>query len=294
MPIRFACPHCRQKLSVSSRKAGQTGDCPRCKEKLTIPELPVAAAKAAVAAASDGPETPGAKKSGTDGVPGDAGAAPPRFDDAHDFELVFDTSDESAASAAPAAPDLIAVPRLVLYLQGGLLAVVALVSLVIGLVAGGALSGGAAPAGPRACTLEGTINYAAGNRNLPDPGAVVAVIPEGGPRPDEKALVTGLRPGDTSPAENHQGIAVLRQLGGGYARTDNRGRFQLQLPSRGKYLVLVISQARQLRSLDEIETADLLQLAPFFDNAAELLGRQRYKLTMEVVRSDRQLNVLFE
>ena len=294
MPIRFACPHCRQKLSVSSRKAGQTGNCPRCKQKLTIPEPAIASPAAAVAAAADVSAVTGDKEAGAGGGPAEREEAPPRFEDAHDFELVFDTSDESAASAAPAAPDLIAVPRLVLYLQGGLLAVVALVSLAIGLIAGGALSGGAAPAGPRACTLEGTINYAAGNRNLPDPGAVVAVIPEGGPRPDEKALVTGLRPGDTSPAENHQGIAVLRQLGGGYARTDNRGRFQVQLPARGKYLVLVISQARQLRSLDEIETADLLKLAPFFDNAAELLGRQRYQLTMEVVRSDRQLNVVFE
>ena len=37
MPIRFSCPHCTQKLSVSTRKAGKTANCPRCKKELTVP-----------------------------------------------------------------------------------------------------------------------------------------------------------------------------------------------------------------------------------------------------------------
>src|SRR5205823_15025932 len=40
MPIRFACPHCHQKLSVGARKAGMTADCPRCKRVLTVPPAP--------------------------------------------------------------------------------------------------------------------------------------------------------------------------------------------------------------------------------------------------------------
>lgn len=172
---------------------------------------------------------------------------------------------------------------------------VAIVSFVIGLIAGGALAGGGAvPAGARACTLEGTIHYASGNRRLPDPGAVVAVIPDRGVRPDEKAPIDGLRPDDRAPEETHRGLAILRELGGSYSRADERGRFQVQLPDRGKYLVLVISNSRSLESLDDIQTADLLKLGPFFDNAAELLGRRRYQLTMETVRGDRQLNVVFE
>jgi hypothetical protein len=290
MPIRFACPHCRQKLSVSTRRASQAADCPRCKQSLTIPS-----AEPAVATESK-PDKP------APAAPLSPAAAPPvDFDHDHEpLELVYDTPDEyhgEAGSASPASspPDLIAVPRTVLYLQGGLLAVVALVSFVIGLIAGGAFSGGAAaPTGPRACTLEGTIHYASGNRHLPDPGAVVAVIPDRGVRPDEKAPIDGLRPEDRAPDTAHRGLAILRELGGSYSRADDRGRFQVELPDRGKYLVLVISNSRSVESLDDIQTADLLKLGPFFDNAAELLGRRRYQLTMETVRGDRQLNVVFE
>ena len=63
---------------------------------------------------------------------------------------------------------------------------------------------------------------------------------------------------------------------------------------RGKYLVLVVSSARDVDDLEDISTADLVKLGPFFDNAAGLLGRHQYRLTSEIVRSDRQLNVVFE
>ncbi len=217
------------------------------------------------------------------------------YDDGGALELVYDTSDAPSVELAPQPPDLIAVPRWIIYLQGGLLAVVALASFSIGLIAGSTFnSGEQGPREPVACTLEGTINYASGNRNLADAGAVVAVIPHGKQRPDEKAPAIGLRPEDTEPDENDRGIAILREVGGAYARTDDRGRFQVRLPDRGKYLVLVISGSRRLKSLDEISTKDLVELAPFFDNAADLLGRQRYQLTQEVVRGDRRLDVVFE
>jgi hypothetical protein len=211
-------------------------------------------------------------------------------------ELVYDTSDDAPlADRRDEPPDLIAVPRWILYLQGGLLAVVALMSFLIGAIAGSAVAPSAAgPREPQACLLEGTINYAAGNRNLADEGAVIAIIPQNQQKPDERAPAVGLRPEDTTPGENDRGVAILRELGGGYARTDTRGRFQVRLPDRGKYLVLIISRARQLESLDEISTEDLLKLGPYFDNAADLLGRQRYQLTQEVVRGDRRLNVVFD
>ena len=294
MPIRFACPHCRQKLSVSTRRAGHTADCPRCRRPLTIP-----AAEAASVPQRTVPEAAGTPQANSPvaAPPPDVAAPLRSFElDFESQELVYDAAEETATPASTTShPDLISVPRTVLYLQGGLLAVVAIVSFVIGLIAGGAFSGGAAaPAGPRACTLEGTIHYASGNRRLPDPGAVVTVIPDRGVRPDEKAPIDGLRPDDRAPAETHRGLAILRELGGSYSRADDRGRFQVQLPDRGKYLVLVISNSRSVDSLDDIQTSDLLKLGPFFDNAAELLGRRRYQLTMETVRGDRQLNVVFE
>ncbi len=311
MPIRFACPHCRQKLSVSSRKAGRTADCPRCRAAIQIPQPAEGIAERELAPAVSAAPVPAAVAATEFVVPAEAEpppaqslgeqqsldeqyAAPPLERD--ELELVYDTSDDAAEyAAADEPPDLISVPRWILYLQGGLLAVVALASFTIGLLAGSTFSSGqTGPREPQACLIEGTINYAAGNRNLADEGAVVAVIPQNQQRPDEKAPAIGLRPEDTTLGEHNRGVAILRELGGGYSRTDQRGRFQVRVPDRGKYLVLVISRSRQMASLDEISTADLLKLGPYFDNAADLLGKQRYQLTQEVVRGDRRLNVVFE
>ncbi len=318
MPIRFACPHCRQKLSVSTRKAGQTADCPRCAAQLTIPALPTSAARepaerddisgepAASAPAAtqlaagevpsfDPPTAPSSVPPPT--VAADWNYAPDSEDSTYDgIEIVYDATDdrEPGAPLAPA-DDTIVVPRSIVYLQGGLLAVVAIVSLVIGMLAGGALSGGAGTTGaPQACVIEGTINYSAGNRNLPDQGAVVAIVPQRGVRPDERAPIDGLRPADGAPGPNHRGLAILRELGGAYARTDGQGRFSVRVPDRGKYLVLAISQSRQLQSLDELSTSDIVKLSPYFTNVADLVGKQRYQLTQMTVRGDERLSVLFE
>src|SRR5437763_965043 len=140
MPIRFACPHCRQKLSVAQRKAGEQAECPRCHQSLTIPQPPMDA-------------------------------------------------------AAPAAA-------------------------------------------------------------IPPPPAVANPPPE----------------------DHTKSLAILQQLGGGFARTDSSGRFELEVPRRGRYLLLVISRDQQSRRDSEAKAADIQKLRPFFDNPAQLLGDRRYQL----------------
>jgi hypothetical protein len=213
------------------------------------------------------------------------------------MELVYDTT-ESTAYSQPAFAEhteLVAIPRYVLYLQGGLIGVVALVAFAIGMLAGGAiLTQPPAPAAAQACVIKGSVTYASGPRQLPDEGAVIAFLPQSQARPDEKAPVAGLRPDDPTPGDSHRGIAILRDLGGGYARADANGRFELQLPDRGRYLVLIVSSRSLVRSVEEIQTGDILMLGPFFDNAADLLGNHRYQLTQESIRGDRDLTVAFE
>jgi hypothetical protein len=212
------------------------------------------------------------------------------------LELVYDTPPpKEIVAAPPVAADLIAIPRYAIYVQGGLLAVVAFLAFIIGLLAGGSLlSGPAAPLPPQACLITGSITYASGPRQLPDEGAVVAVIPQTQNRPDEKAPIVGLRPGDPSPDADHRGIAILRELGGGYTRADSGGRFQLRVPKSGRYLVLVISHDKSARSANEISSADILKLGPYFVDAADLLGDRRYQLTQETLRGDKQLQVSFQ
>lgn len=332
MPIRFACPHCHQKLSVSSRKAGTSADCPRCKRKLSIPTPPPEPARPAPArpqvaaqppvskpAIFIGPETtpaekfqpPAAEQFVAAAVPATETAVavaelPPQAEDPiwtpdpagyEGMELVYDTTESTAISQPAFAEhtELVAIPRYVLYLQGGLLAVVALVAFTIGLLAGGAiLTQPPTTAAAQACVIQGSVTYASGPRNLPDEGAVIAIIPQTQSKPDEKAPVAGLRPDDPTPGDTHRGIAILQSLGGGYTRADANGRFQVQLPDRGRYLVLVVSSRSQVRSIEEIQTGDILKLGPFFDNAADLLGNHRYQLTQESFRGDRDFDVAFE
>jgi hypothetical protein len=210
------------------------------------------------------------------------------------LEIVYDAP-RTPQPRPPSPADLIAVPRYVIYLQGGLLALVSFISFVIGILAGGTLlSGRAPPSAPQACLISGSITYASGPRQLPDEGAAIAMIPQSASRPAEKAPIEGLRPGDPTPDASHRGIAILRELGGGYARADAGGRFQVQVPKGGRYLVLVISHEKQARSADEVDTADVLKLGPYFVNAADLLGDRRYQLRQETFRGDKQLSVAFQ
>jgi hypothetical protein len=211
------------------------------------------------------------------------------------LELVYESSpDRMTTRAPPVVADLIAVPRYAVYLQGGLLAVVAFVAFVIGLLAGGTLLGGRPePRQSQTCVISGSVTYASGPRQLPDEGAVVAVVPQSPSRPDEKAPIDGLRPDDPLPAADHRGLAIIRELGGGYARTDAGGRFQIQVPATGRYLVLVISREKQARSPNDPNTADIVKLGPYFKDAADLLGDRRYQLTHETLRGDKQIQVAF-
>lgn len=331
MPIRFACPHCHQKLSVSSRKAGTSADCPRCKKKLSIPTPPPEVKPAPVAA----PQEPEARRQES-GVRSQephaevfdpaqlaerlaateaavAVAEPPQEPEPapeaenavwtpdpagyEGMELVYDTAETSTVSQPAFAEhiELVAIPRYVLYLQGGLLGVVALVAFAIGMLAGGAiLTQPPAPVAAQACVIRGSVTYASGPRQLPDEGAVIAVLPQSQAKPDERAPVAGLRPEDPTPGDTNRGIAVLRDLGGAYTRTDANGRFELQVPNRGRYLVLVVSNRSLLRSVEQIQTGDILKIAPYFDDAADLLGNHRYQLTPESFQGDRDFPVVFE
>jgi hypothetical protein len=89
-------------------------------------------------------------------------------------------------------------------------------------------------------------------------------------------------------------VAILRQLGGGYARADAGGQFQIELPRRGRYLVLVVSHEMHRAAAAEIDPADLAKLQPYFDQPAELIGSRQYQLRDEIIRGDRIFPVVFE
>jgi hypothetical protein len=216
-------------------------------------------------------------------------------------ELVFDTS----APATDPYPqnnvvqqtdyNLVSVPRYVLYAQAGLLAGVAIVCFTLGALMGGAFFRGQ-PEGAvvaKPCTISGFVQVTDGVVKKGDEGAVVIVLPQDVQKVDERAPVSGLRPSDPPPEETHRGLAILKQLGGGYARADKQGKYEVRVPRQGKYFVLVISRSKE-GAAAEVDALDLRRIARFFESATELIGSQKYRFSEERFAADRKLDVSFE
>lgn len=122
--------------------------------------------------------------------------------------------------------------------------------------------------------LSGRITYkSAEGESQPDRGARLIVFPA--ERPGEVKLpVVGFRPADGE-ADARVAAATINALGGTLATVDEAGRFQLNLPA-GSYRILVLSR---FQSRDETQAADptlLKQLAAYFENPTELLGRAEH------------------
>jgi hypothetical protein len=224
---------------------------------------------------------------------GESAIFSPDADEYSDHELIYDTSSNDAPPAPPPPVDVVVIPRYVIYLQGALLAVVALIAFAIGMTMESTF---VAPPGPpaQACEVTGSVTYASGPRSRADDGAVVILLPLKPRKPAAKAPIRGLRPDDPSPSGDNKGLAILREVGGGYARTDANGRFQIDVASRGRYLLVAISHDKRSRSGSAPQPEDVAKLAPFFDNAAELLGQRQYQLSQETIRGDLHLGIMFD
>lgn len=171
----------------------------------------------------------------------------------------------------------VAVPRSVLYLQGILLAVVALVFLLLGVLIGRRLQPPSDPAAalPKPCVVSGQVLYLdRAKRRTPDVAAVVLVLPVNS-LPQEKASPYGLRPADEPPEDNHAGLRSVREIGGDLGRTDHEGRYELLVSSSQPHFLLVIS-SRIRRQKEKMAKRDLAQIGSYFLAAAELIGRNKY------------------
>jgi hypothetical protein len=224
---------------------------------------------------------------------GEAAIFSPDADELSDFELVYDTSSDGSPPTPPAPAEVIVVPRSAIYLQGALLAVLAFIAFAIGMVMGSTFVAPPVPTA-QASRVTGSVTYASGPRRRPDVGAVLILLPLRPVKPEEKAPIRGLHPDDSPPDADNKGLAVLRQVGGGYARTDANGRFQIEVPIRGRYLLVAISHDKRSGSGRRPNTEDVAKLVPFFDNAAELLGKRPYQLIQATISGDQHLAIMFD
>ncbi|WP_254512946.1 hypothetical protein [Anatilimnocola floriformis] len=326
MPIRFVCHHCGQKLTVGRRRGGSKADCPRCHQTIRVPDDPTPGAATMTASVivmegqaqaieQPAPYDPALAIGGDE----DFAIEPADFG----FEIGVEDSGLSNAISSEARPhdtglsdpglghsitasqidthphvpqhdnpDLITLPRRVLYVQAGLLAAVAIVCFTLGALMGSAFLRGTdvAQAGP--CKISGVVNVAEGKTTQPEEGAAVFILPEDSRNIDEQVPVDGLRPSDAAPAENHRGLLILQQMGGGYARTDKDGNYSITVPRPGKYYVLVISRSKTLKGTDLSGKKE--QIARYFESVNKLLEKQLYHFTGETLVDGRKVDVSFE
>lgn len=278
MPIRCTCPTCHQRLSVAQRKAGQEVQCPRCRRPVRVPE--------------EGVSEPWQGTSGSaalaTGTMTDPAASPLADGD----ELVLVASGEQFLE--PADQAVVTVPRRVIYLQGVLLGLVALVFFVFGLMVGArSTSNPAQPAGTM-CVVSGSVSYTdATGRVWPDAGSVVVLVPAT-LRPDEKASAEGLAPGEPfADHMAHPGLLIIRALGGDYARVDAQGRYRMRSVPAGRFFLLIVSAHARRSNQTELRAEDLAEMGRYFTPATHLVGPFRYRWQETELADDRRVDMRF-
>ena len=309
MSIRFRCEKCGQKLRVGDDRSGLQARCPKCKAPVTVPmqsQLPEESAAVKVSLAS----APVVVAGGQPTVPKVDEAqkfAPSIRVEEPDFgmltEIVIRDDSDDWLQGSPQRPspaetmidyDKVAIPRRVLYLQGVLLGVVALVSFVLGMLLSGDKSrdqtanGGTVP-----CVLQGQIVFGTDDPR-PDDGSVVIAVPaERRPAADGRVAIDGLRPSDPVPADGHVSLRTIRSLGGDLVRANDEGNYRLHLPEPGRYHVLIISRRAQRSGGDRLEVNDVAQIGRYFSDVVQLVDDRKYQWRSLTVRGESTLDATF-
>jgi len=241
MPVQFYCPHCRQLLKVGRRKIGTLVACPRCGSPTVVPNAQSGAtplAEESVAGFEDVNDllrqAPAAPQFATPNVPAAIGWSPAGFQPGAPSPV--------AISVDPDALDLLVVSRAAIYAQAAIFLLVACVAFLAGYWVGQSrtpAAGKRASASSKAepVRLAGNITYAASTgQPAADAGAVIIALPLKLPR--QKLKAAGLRPDDPNSALHEE---ALETAGGGYARANDHGAYDLVVPAAGTYHVLVLS-----------------------------------------------------
>ena len=272
MPFKFICGHCDQVLKASSKKIGLKAKCPKCKKTITVPNEKEAAARVAKFKATRKP---------TANQP-DPFAEFQVFD--VDTEIVYETdrprttTSTSTSTTATIDRSKVAVPRTILYMQGALLGISALVFFTLGLIFGQSIQIGnnTTPQPPMPCVVSGRVEFRDVNgQRQRDIGAVIILVPKG-TRADPQAEPLGLRPEDEFPDDDNKSLWTIKDIGGAYVRTNEEGEFRLQVRNQSTYYVLCISNHAYRDVHEQITNQQRAQMGNYFLPVDELVGRNQF------------------
>jgi hypothetical protein len=211
------------------------------------------------------------------------------YDD--ETEIVYDSDTPPPAPVLPA--DNVSIPRWVLYAQGGMLAVVAIFSFAMGIFAGSGGSSEQPQVANQTYRLYGNVAFMLADRKTPDDGAVVIAFPTE-EHPDEKAPGGELLPQDVAAPPTGRAQEIVRLIGGGYARTNKEGDFEIKLPKKGTYFVLVVAGYGKRKNGQNVSVKEAGEMGRFIEGPIDMLGQRPYRWRKETVRSELRMPVFFE
>lgn len=267
MPVVFTCEHCRRSVTVSSRLAGQETSCPHCRQSILVP---------APASASPTPDAPHAAA-----VPPPRQAPPP-------------LAPPPAPSSFPgqqSRDDVVVVTHTVVWMQGSLLVLLALLGFVSGYFVARSY-GPVATHVAQPSFITGTVKYQKADSSLvADRNAVVLLFPvRDAPDRTSKLSVYGLRPQDTSAGPSDSSESALRAIGADICRATTEGFYHLRVRDQGDYFVLYLSAHLQRSSDEPLDRQMLAELGRYVDRANELLGASAFAWKRVTIRGDQEMN----
>jgi hypothetical protein len=304
MPVRFLCPHCHQLLAVSARKAGAKVDCPRCGAAILVPEAASESSVSSTMLPQPVQATPPAASTVPEVITPTVVTAGARFEDA-DVEralssLVITEPTATAHSDPSVAPRLegaerqkLLLPRSVIYFQGALFAIVALLFFIAGVWIGGFANpsgpGNAGGVATGMIRLDALLRHKVDGATRPDDGAVVLVLPAR--QVTDRISAAPLKPGGPAIGAGDPIITQLQFLGGAFGRTDSAGKLQGLVVPQGKHHVLLLSNHG--RRSGEPKPQDLATLGNYLEGAADLLADREYRLRTEELNADTSMHHTF-
>lgn len=297
MPIRFRCKRCRQLLGIASRKAGSDIECPKCGISQAVPAEEAASAALAMdqlaktqvafetasdlvvyddqPAAIETPRPRPAQPAGQRSAPTASGVpipdAPP-----------LPPADQPGR---PVPRGMILFPRRILYVQGLLLLIVGLAAFALGYFIGRGDANYKLMVQQEEASREhisGKLVYDQGGGKLVgDRGAVVIALPDGVVR--KKVSFDGIRPQDPELSEPRRSVRLIRELGGEYTRAKPSGDFDMVVPDKGSYHLLIISGNTTRPRETPIHEVDFSEIDEYFTDPQALIGQYEYRwLSIEV------------
>ena len=143
---------------------------------------------------------------------------------------------------------------------------------------------------------KGRVTYhTANDPEAMDTQALVFLLPEES-LPSEKFSIADLVPGDDVP-DTLATIEEIRRLGGQFTMTDDKGKFITDI-NLGRYYLLVISAnqstAENLTPEEAaIQKQHLDELGEYFELPVKLISNHRYRWSLEVITTQRDIRVYF-